>query len=255
MLVCNHQSALDAFVFAALAVHHDFKVRTCSTCNAAPLCNTHLAPHAAQCTFKEEILWYPGVGWMLWLSGHIPVRRGNKKSGKKVIATAAEYVKGGVPVLFFPEATRRVDVSTGPLTNFKPGAFKTAIDSDADILPITMSGARSLLPPFGFPSLGYGDVEITVHAPLSTRGMRSRDDEGNFTDSVDRLLQESWNVIVGGLRPVDYVVVGSDSSRAKASPGVQKPTPLAERATPSPAEAASPKSGGARQRTARRKED
>ena len=148
-----------------------------------------------------------------------------------------------------------MDVSTGPLTNFKPGAFKTAIDSDADILPITMSGARSLLPPFGFPSLGYGDVEITVHAPLSTRGMRSRDDEGNFTDSVDRLLQESWNVIVGGLRPVDHVIVGSASSRAKASPGVQKPTPLAERATPSPAEAASPKSGGARQRTARRKED
>ncbi len=181
-----------------------------------------------QCTFKSEILMYPGIGWMLWLSGHIPVVRGDKGSGKKVVATAGDFVEGGVPVLFFPEATRRVDTEKGPLADFKPGAFKTAVERGADILPVTLSGARSLLPPFGFPSLGFGDVEITVHPPISTAGMKVRDEQGNFTDAVDNLRMQSWHTIVGGLRDVDHVVIGSAAQRAKAAPGVKQPSKLAK---------------------------
>jgi len=171
---------------------------------------------------------YPGIGWMLWLSGHIPVVRGNKSSGKKVVATAGDFVEGGVPVLFFPEATRRVDTAQGPLADFKPGAFKTAVERGADILPVTLSGVRSLLPPFGFPSLGFGDVVITVHPPISTQGMVVRDEQGNFTDAVDNLRMQSWRTIVSGLREVDHKVIGTEAQRAKAAPGVKEPTKLAK---------------------------
>ena len=171
---------------------------------------------------------YPGIGWMLWLSGHIPVVRGNKDSGKKVVATAGDFVQSGVPVLFFPEATRRVDTAQGPLADFKPGAFKTAVERGAAILPVTLSGARSLLPPFGFPSLGFGDVEITVHPAISTEGLQVRDSDGNFTDAVDNLRMQSWRTIVSGLRDVDHAIIGSAEQRAKAAPGVKEPTKLAK---------------------------
>jgi 1-acyl-sn-glycerol-3-phosphate acyltransferase len=196
-----------------------------------------------QCTFKSEILMYPGIGWMLWLSGHIPVVRGNKSSGKQVVATAGDFVQSGIPVLFFPEATRRVDTATGPLADFKPGAFKTAVERGADILPVTLSGARSLLPPFGFPSLGFGDVEIILHPPISTEGMQVRDAAGNFTDAVDKLRMQSWHAIAGGLRDVDHKVIGSDAQRAKATPGVREPVRLVQSSIAAAAAAAETQPG------------
>ena len=37
------------------------------------------------------------------------------------------------------------------------------------MVPVTISGARRLLPPKGFPSLDYGDLLITVHAPIESK--------------------------------------------------------------------------------------
>ncbi len=36
-----------------------------------------------QVTFKSEIIFYPGVGTAMLLAGYLPVKRGDKESGKR----------------------------------------------------------------------------------------------------------------------------------------------------------------------------
>ena len=65
-----------------------------------------------------------GVGQALVLSGSIVVKRGDRDSGHRLIETASACIKQGINVLFFPEGTRKIDGSNGPLGEFKAGAFK-----------------------------------------------------------------------------------------------------------------------------------
>jgi len=97
VLVANHQSVLDAFLFSILGLSLHFKV-----------------------VIKREIIYYPGVGQIFMLAKHILVQRGNKSSGKQAMADSEDWINRNVSVLFFPEGTRKVK---GVLGEFKKGAF------------------------------------------------------------------------------------------------------------------------------------
>lgn len=58
------------------------------------------------------------------LTGHLWVKRGDKDSGHKLIDGAVKYIKKGICFIFFPEGTRKIDPTKGPLGEFKAGAFK-----------------------------------------------------------------------------------------------------------------------------------
>ena len=49
----------------------------------------------------------------------------------------------GVPIMMFPEGTRSAD---GALLPFKDGAFRLAIDTHAQVLPIAVEGTHTALP-------------------------------------------------------------------------------------------------------------
>ena len=171
VMVSNHQSAVDAFIFGELW-WHNFRV-----------------------TFKRELLWYPGVGSVMWLAGYLPVRRGDKSSGAALLESCARLLKSGVWVLFFPEGTRKIDVSSGPTGPFKAGAFKLALEADVPLVPLTITGARHIMPLGGFPRLvSGGEVKIIVHPPVPTRGK-----------TVEELMEEVKKIIESGLvAGVDY---------------------------------------------------
>lgn len=97
-------------------------------------------------------------------------------------------------ILFFPEGTRKIDGSTGPLGPFKAGAFKLAIDTGVPIIPITISGARTLMPARGYPRLGYGSPKLIVHPPVSSAGK-----------TVDTLMLECAEIIASALGPDDML--------------------------------------------------
>jgi 1-acyl-sn-glycerol-3-phosphate acyltransferase len=58
----------------------------------------------------------PIIGWSMYLTGHVPLKRMDKRSQMECLKTCLELVKQGVSVLFFPEGTRSVD---GKMAAFK----------------------------------------------------------------------------------------------------------------------------------------
>ena len=122
---------------------------------------------------KASLFRIPVVGWMMWLAGDIPVHRGDKTSGKDAMAACARWLRRGVPVMIFPEGTRSSD---GALLPFKDGAFRLAIETGADVLPIAVSGTRSALPKHSW-RFQNARAGVTVGTPLSTQGMTLADVE------------------------------------------------------------------------------
>jgi 1-acyl-sn-glycerol-3-phosphate acyltransferase len=197
IIVCNHQSQLDTNI-----------------------CSTGLSDVNFKCTYKRELLYYPGIGSALWLAGHVSVKRGDRDSGHQMMEACANYLRKGVSILFFAEGTRLAS-GTEPVGEFKAGAFKLSMDTGIPILPVSISGARDLFPAKGFPRMGYGDPVLTVHAPIyppSNDAVKTMDKE-TFNGHVNRLLTETRNLILKDMRPCDNVpapttpVVSNDKTK------------------------------------------
>lgn len=188
------------------------------------ICSVGLHDVNFKCTYKRELLFYPGIGSALWMAGHVSVKRGDKNSGKAMMEKCADYIKRGVYILFFAEGTRKIDVdATGPVGEFKPGAFKLALETGAPLIPVSISGARDLMPPHGFPKLGYGQPILTVHKPIYPQG---RD--------IASLMNECRDLIIGDMRPCDAVAqrkpkAGAPSS-SPAAPEISSTIAAAEKA-------------------------
>jgi len=92
---------------------------------------------------KESLFRIPFVGWSMSLAKHIKLERGNFGSIKKVYREAAQWLRTGVSVLFFPEGTRS---QTSEMGDFNNGAFKLAIKERVPILPILIEGTSTAIP-------------------------------------------------------------------------------------------------------------
>ncbi|MBI4974332.1 MAG: 1-acyl-sn-glycerol-3-phosphate acyltransferase [Candidatus Omnitrophica bacterium] len=92
---------------------------------------------------KESLFKVPFVGWCLSLAKHIKLSRGEFSSIKKAYRDAANWLRNGVSVLFFPEGTRS---ETNEMREFQNGAFKIALKERKPILPIVLDGTRRAIP-------------------------------------------------------------------------------------------------------------
>lgn len=120
---------------------------------------------------KSVLFQIPFVGWGIRIAGDIPLVRGSSQSVKRAMSKARFYVERGMPVLFFPEGTRSTD---GSLLPFKDGAFRIAIECQAEVLPMALVGTRQ--------ALKKGDWRpaparalIKVGEPIPTVGMTLSD--------------------------------------------------------------------------------
>ncbi len=92
---------------------------------------------------KDSLFKIPVLGWNMSLAKHIRLRRNEFSSIKKVYREAAQWLRSGISVLFFPEGTRNNDSAMG---EFQNGAFKLAIKEKVPILPILIQGTRDAIP-------------------------------------------------------------------------------------------------------------
>ena len=92
---------------------------------------------------KESLFKVPFVGWCLSLAKHIKLSRGEFSSIKKAYRDAANWLRSGVSVLFFPEGTRS---ETNEMREFQNGAFKIALKEKKPILPIVLDGTSRAIP-------------------------------------------------------------------------------------------------------------
>lgn len=143
-----------------------------------------LLPYRVRWLLKEEVFRVPFIGWSFWLVDDVPVRRGNRDSAKQAMHRCAESVARGIPIFFFPEGTRQhTEDRLGP---FKPGAFRLAIETNADIVPMVTRGARNAIRGVWMPAPAKGTLH--VGAPISTDGLS--------IDDLDDLIERVRNTMI-----------------------------------------------------------
>jgi putative phosphoserine phosphatase/1-acylglycerol-3-phosphate O-acyltransferase len=138
VLVLNHSSTLDLLVMALIA------------------------PSGARALVKRELMWVPPVNLALWLVGTIFVDRSDPASSIRALERAADDVRAhGLTLMIAPEGTRS---RTGALGAFKKGPFHLAQRAGAEIVPVVIEGAHTILPPSGW-LVRAGRLRVTIRPP------------------------------------------------------------------------------------------
>jgi len=151
--------------------------------NADPFLVSHL-PWEMKWLGKASLFKVPVVGWMMSIAGDIPVHRGDKESATGAMARCKQWLAKGMPVMIFPEGTRS---KTDELLPFKDGAFRLAIETQADVLPLAVSGTRKALPKHSW-RFATSRGLVTVGTPISTKGMTLDDVEKLKTLAREQIL-------------------------------------------------------------------
>jgi len=138
---------------------------------------------------KAELRKIPAIGIGCEKAGHIFVQRRNPKQAAQAITDALARLGEGIGILFFPEGTRSPD---GRLLPFKKGAFRTAIDQQLPLLPVTVIGTRDILPARTL-HLFPGKARMVIHPPIETAGMG--------VDQLDAVMQRTRETIASAMPP------------------------------------------------------
>jgi len=149
-------------------------VKTVCVANHMSLADTGLLSHLSwemKYLTKRSMMYLPIIGWMMAISGDVPLSRGNKDSAKHAMKRCEEWLNRGANILIFPEGTRSKD---GTLGVFKDGAFRLAIDTQSDLLPIAVYGTNGGLPVDSW-KMTRTKALVTVGKPISTRGKTYQD--------------------------------------------------------------------------------
>lgn len=120
---------------------------------------------------KAELFRIPIMGWMMWLAGDVPVKRGFGPSALEAMARCRQALDNRVSVMIFPEGTRS---KTAELLPFKDGAFRLAIEAGVPILPLAVSGTATALRKHDW-RFGRSDAEVRVLQPVETAGLTLSD--------------------------------------------------------------------------------
>ncbi len=117
--------------------------------------------------YKAELRRLPVLTRAFDLAGFVPIERGNRDQSLPAIERAAQALRDGNSFLIFPEGTRS---RTGELLPFKKGGFIMALEGQAPIVPVAISGARSAMRK-GSPIINPVTVRVSFGAPVETAGL------------------------------------------------------------------------------------
>jgi 1-acyl-sn-glycerol-3-phosphate acyltransferase len=129
-------------------------------------------PHHFKFISKRANFVVPFMGWAMSLAGYIPLVRGRKSSIEQCMNRSRWFLRNGVSVLFYPEGTRSPDGSVRP---FKGGAFRLAIETGVDVLPVVTLG-RELIKKNSL-VFKSGTMYLVVGAPIPVAGLSLGDVE------------------------------------------------------------------------------
>jgi len=91
---------------------------------------------------KRSLFRIPFLGWAMRRAGFVEIDRANRSRAIHSLELAAARVRGGVPLIVFPEGTRSRDGGLGP---FKKGSFHLALRAEATIVPVAIRGSGRIL--------------------------------------------------------------------------------------------------------------
>ena len=132
---------------------------------------------------KASLFHIPFLGWHLARTGNMPIGRGGKTGDARALLGAMRSIKGGRPMMVFPEGARN---KHGNIQEFKPGIFLAAIKTGAPIVPLTVLGTRHVLPAHSW-HLRPGKVQLHIGEPIITEGMTKADLESVMSRVRDEM--------------------------------------------------------------------
>ena len=119
--------------------------------------------------------WYrtPFMGWHLRRSGTVAIDRSNPRASAKSLIEAADEIRGGTSILFFPEGTRQPDAL---LQDFKPGGFLLAMKAGVPIVPVSIVGTKDIIRKNSW-RVHKGTIRMVIGKPIdpSEYGKRERE--------------------------------------------------------------------------------
>lgn len=160
VLVANHTSYFDVFVLMGIV------------------------PGKLRFVGKRELTKVPLFG-RAWLAcGHISIDRGDTTSALESLALARRRLEMDRPtVVLFPEGTRS---PSGELRAFKKGAFVLAIQTGAEIVPASITGAREIMRKGSWLIRTGRTVRVRFGEPLQVEGLKMED-----RDALTRRAREA----------------------------------------------------------------
>ena len=155
IVLVNHTSQLDLFIFAALF------------------------PPGGSAVGKKEILWVPLIGWCFWAFRLYTIDRKNLERAKASLKSVGDDLKKQrMSVFMAPEGTRSRDLR---LQSFKKGAFHLAAETHVPIVPAIVRGAGECQP-VGQLVADPGVVGVEFLPPIATQDYS--------TENVDAKTEE-----------------------------------------------------------------
>lgn len=168
LIVSNHQSLADIPVIAHLKIDTKWLA-------------------------KAELFRVPLVGWMLRMSGDIPVSRSDRSKSAETLTQCAQYLRQGCSVVCFPEGSRSRD---GQILPFAKGPFKLAIREQVSILPLVVEGSGTALPKHSWVFGERQDIHLHILQAVSVAGWDLRQ-SAVLRDTVRQKIVEELGCLRG----------------------------------------------------------
>ncbi len=122
----------------------------------------------------DRFVYMPVLGWLIRIYGGFPIKL--QSGDRAALREALRQLRAGGPLVIFPEGGRTRTGSTMP---FKPGFIRLALDAQAPIVPVTISGAYAAFSPHHrFPR--PRKVSITYHPPIHLTPPDDADELKNY---------------------------------------------------------------------------
>jgi len=206
VVVTNHYSYLDPFVFGHFLVDHGYSPRYLG---------------------KVEVFRIPVVGWIVRKADQIPVHR---ESGRAADAyrSAVAAVRAGKTVAIYPEGTLTRDPELWPMRG-KTGAARVALETRCPVVPIATWGAHEILPPYSRSVRLFPRRTMRVQAGPPVR----LDDLHDLPLSAEVLLEATTRIMAALVTELEALrdepaPVDRFDPRAHGVTPIGKPRPLEE---------------------------
>lgn len=129
---------------------------------------------------KASVLLTPVIGWWALFCSDVMVVRRHANSRRRSLALMARRVLHHIPVVVFPEGTRRkTDVVLGPLRN---GAFSLAVQYGVTIVPVAILGSDDVWRP---------RRRMLTQAPMTVRILPALRPAGHTVESLREQVRDA----------------------------------------------------------------
>jgi 1-acyl-sn-glycerol-3-phosphate acyltransferase len=146
---------------------------------------TPFLPGGNKTIAKKSMAKIPLFGW-IYTRGSVLVDRGSDASRRRSFEGMKAVLQTGLHMLIYPEGTRN---RTGePLKSFYDGAFKLAVDTQKDIIPVCLFGTAKALPTNKAFFLWPTFFRIYILPPIAVQGKTA-------TSLKQESFDAMWNFI------------------------------------------------------------